>query len=146
LDRRHVRRSGAVTSVAPAELVVPYRPVLRSIVKGRTYQAHAPPHRGIARLQTVLTRSLVSRSTVVVVPPQGSDPGQALGEAVGQALDDLQDKATQVEQCHKDWAEDPDDDELRAAFEAAWRAYEVAHQRCLRLPPLRGIEPEPLRN
>jgi hypothetical protein len=81
------------------------------------------------------------------VPPDEEDlaetfsEGGAFGGDARDAFGELQERAAQVERCHKDWVEDPDDDELRAAFEAAWRAYEVAHQRCLRLPPLRGIEP-----
>jgi hypothetical protein len=67
-----------------------------------------------------------------VVVPDDRDLSRALGE--------LQVKAAAVERCHREWVASPDDDDLRAAFEAAWRSYEVAHQQCLRLPPLRDIE------
>jgi hypothetical protein len=75
--------------------------------------------------------------------PRRGGRNVATDEEIGRAVTDLADKATEVERCGRDLAEDPGDDSLRAAFDAAWRAYELAHQRCLRLPPLRGIESEP---
>jgi hypothetical protein len=65
----------------------------------------------------------------------------SIDQEFGQALDELQATAAHVDKCHRDWADHPDDDDLRVAFEHAWRAYEVAHHRCLTLPPIRGREP-----
>jgi hypothetical protein len=62
----------------------------------------------------------------------------AIDNDLGQALRELQTTAAHVDRCHRDWAEHPDDDDLRVAFEVAWRAYEVAHHHCLTLPPLRA--------